>query len=144
MYFLYRWIDSTNNCWVIITKAEQIQNKKLRVIKCSKQSLLLNLFFQFILINNFLEISKSLSSVVKYFRLFDTLTYDFVEDNLKSYWYSALFKVIVVLFANFLYFRVLLAFFLWTLFTHLRFILFLIYEVNIITLINFGIIKTYK
>lgn len=57
--------------------------KKMRV-KNYVLSFLFYLLFEFISIYNFFEISKSFSSIVKYLGLFDSFSYDLIEDDLET------------------------------------------------------------
>ena len=83
--------------------------KYLIVNECKKKdvlSLLFNLFFEFVSIYDFFKVSESFSSVIEDLRLFDSFAYDFIEDNLESKWYSWTIKIVVIIFANFLYFGI--------------------------------------
>jgi hypothetical protein len=81
-------------------------------------SLFLNLFLQFIFVNNFFEISQSFRSILKNFVFFDAFADNLIKDDLKSNWNSASFKIVVVILSYFLDFRVFLGLSLWALVVH--------------------------
>ncbi len=64
------------------------------------------MFFEFISVNDFLKIPEPFGSVLKYFGLLNSLSDDLIEDNLKSHGDPGPIEVVVVIFTDFLYFRV--------------------------------------
>ena len=72
-------------------------------------SVLLDLLSHLILIHNLLEVPEPLGRVVEDVLLLYALTHDLVEDYLETYRYAAALQVGIVVFPDFLYFRVFLA-----------------------------------
>lgn len=73
------------------------------------------MFFEFISINNLLEISESFGCIIEDFGFLDSFSDNLIEDDLKSKRNARSIKIVVIIFAYFFDFRIVS--FLWLFFT---------------------------
>ena len=63
-----------------------------------KESFFFDLFLQFVLVNDFLEVSESFGCVLEDLMFFDVFTDNFIQDYLEPHRDATTFQVVIVLF----------------------------------------------
>lgn len=100
--------------WYKFSYEFQIISLQIMKHKCELEQKSFPIFyflFKLVFIHYFFEVPESLRSIVEHLWFFDAFANNFIENDLKAYWNATFLQIIVVLFPNLLYFRVLLSFF---------------------------------